>query len=273
MNRAPRLRAVQEWMSHVVAHPATANVAVRTKAATATFPAREVQAGQVVKPNDRMSPTDRLQVYNGGYLARLIDVMAEDYKAVRHLLGPRRFHEVCAGYVQHHPSRHPNLNRFGKRFPEWLAGRADLPRRTFAVELARLERCVSLAFDAPEFTPLDPQRFASVPEKDWARARLTLNPSVHLLAFRFPTNGFYQQFLDEREPKPPRPAATWLCVYRKDDRVWRMKLDRPMHAVLGALARGTGLGAALSRAKGSADVTGWFGSWTADGLFADVRFR
>ena len=68
---APNLRRLQRWMDLVMRHPATADVAVRTKAARALFPLERVLGGHIVVPNERLSVTDRLQVYNGGYLARL----------------------------------------------------------------------------------------------------------------------------------------------------------------------------------------------------------
>lgn len=268
----PRLRALQEWLSQVVQHPRAADAAIRAAAPRSIFPAAAVRAGQVVRPNDRMSPTDRLQVYSGAYLARLVEVMATDYPAVQHLVGERTFGELVAGYVQRHPSRHPNLNRFGREFPAFLRRRRRLRRAAFTAELARLELAVSRSFDAPEFTPLDPHAHAAVPESRWAGARLSLNPSVHLLALRWPTNDYYQAFRDERSPRPPRPGARWLVVYRKADRVWRMNLTRPMHAVLGALGEGAPLGAAVRRVGAEDEVMGWFGSWARDGLFADVRF-
>ncbi len=271
--RAPRLRALQEWMSVVVQHPRTADVAIRSAAAAAHFPPTAVEHGRIVKPNDRMTATDRLQVYNGGYLSRLQEVLETDYPALRHLLGDPAFRALVAAFVVGHPSRHPNLNRFGLPLPAFVARRRKLPHRAFAAEVATLERAVSTAFDAPEFRPLDLQELAAVPPSRWATARFTANPSVQVLTFRFPTNGWYQAFLDEQAPSPPAPAATALCVYRKDQKVWRMKLSPGMHSVLAALLAGRPLGEALGTADGEADVMATFQSWAHDGLFAAVRFR
>jgi hypothetical protein len=268
--RKPDLRRLQRWMSVVIQHPRHARAAIRSAEARALFPLGEVTRGAIVKPNDRMTPADRLHVYGGGYLTRLIEVLAADYPALQFLFGEDRFQELCAVYSLKHPSRHPNLNRFGKELPAFLA-RRRVPHRAFAVELARLELYLSLSFDADACAPFDLASLAGVPEARWAKARLQLNPSVHLLAFRHPVNGFYQQFKDGKKPKAPRPARTWLCVFRKDGRVWRMTLTKPMYSVLAALRDGEPLGKALARARGAEGVSGWFQGWAADGLFSGVK--
>jgi hypothetical protein len=271
MTTAPDLGRLQQWMALVMRHPATADVAVRARPARALFPLREVEAGRVVVANERMSVTDRLQVYNGGYLARLRDVLVSDYPALQHLLGEDRFHRLCAAYVDAHPSRHPNLNQLGKQLPAFVRRQRDLPRRAFAAELAQLELGISLAFDAPEFTAVAPARLQQVPPGDWPRARLTCNPSLQLYAFRHPVNAWFIAFKADRAPRPPRPRASHVAVFRKDWRVWRLDLEPAAFAVLASIRRGAPLGRALATARGEAAVGGWFRTWAADGLFTDVR--
>jgi len=270
---APRLRALQEWLSLVIQHEATAEVAVRSAPARAYFLPRAVRAGRPIKPNDRMSATDRLQVYNGGYLTRLIEVLASDYPALQYLLGDHGFHRLAARYTVAHPSRHANLIFFGRHLPAFVQRQRSLPQSAFATELATLEWALAEAFHAREFTPLQAARLQRIPPAQWAVARLQLNPSVRLQTCRFPVNGYYQAWLDDRAPAPPAAAATHLLVYRKDDRMWRARLDRAAFAVLQALAAGRPLGKALEAAGGNAAVGGWFQEWAADGLFVDVELR
>jgi len=269
----PRLRTLQEWMAYVMRHPATADVAVRGRPARARFPLRLVLAGGIVKPNDRMSVTDRLQVYNGGYLARLQEVLADDYPALRHLLGADRFRVLGAAYVDRHPSRHPNLNQFGKALPRFLARRRDVPHSAFAAELAALERMVSDAFDAPAFTPLDTTSLQAIAPAAWSRAQLVCNPSLRLGAFRYPVNAYYDDFKAERGPRAPRPRRSHVAVFRRDYQVFRADLAPPAFAVLSALASGVSLARALTRAAAAAEVSKWFQAWAADGLFTAVRLR
>lgn len=270
---APRLRDVQRWLAEVMRHRRTAAVAVRSPGAREIFPPRRVLAGHVVAPNDRMSVTARLQVYNDAYLARLLGVLASDYAGLQHLLGEERFRELGAAYVDRHPSRHPNLNRFGAHLPEFVARRRNLPQRPFAAGLARLELCIALAFDAPAFTPVDAARLAAVQPADWPHAKLACNPSLQLCTFRHPVNAWYVDFREGRAPRPPRPRRTHVAVFRREDRVWRADLAPAAHAVLAALAAGRPLATALDRARGDPAVGDWFRTWAADGLFTGVVVR
>jgi len=269
--KPPKLRAVQQWLTKVIMHPSTAEVAARAPAAQRLFPRRDVAAGNVVKPNARMTPFDRLQVYTGSYSARLVEVLGNDFGALKHLLGAETFDALMARYVVAHPSRHPNLNQFADHVPAFLQKQPRLPHRAFALELAQLELALEHAFDAPAFTPMAPARLQEVPPSQWDRAVLTLNPSVRLFTFRFPVNAYYQAWKEEKPIAPPRPGRTHLAVYRKDYNVWRSTLRKEAFAVLAAIAAGKALAPALRAAKGDADVGAWFKDWATDGLFAGVR--
>lgn len=273
---ASRLRRLQRWFAHVVEHPATADVAIRSRVADALIPRADVVAGRVLVPNPRLDAAGMLQVYNGAYLARLVEVLQGDFGAVQHVLGEHEFQHLVARYLGAHPSRHPNLNRLGRQLPAFVRRQRRLPHRAFVAELATLELACSIAFDAPEFTPLALATLADVPPERWGGARFTANPSVQLFSFRHPVDAFYQAWKEGKPGPVPAPESSWLAVFRKDDRVWRQRLPRGAHAVLRALLAGQPLAQALARAgRGGGDgrpVTEWFQSFAADGLFTAVDF-
>ncbi|MEZ5963885.1 MAG: DNA-binding domain-containing protein [Planctomycetota bacterium] len=267
----PGLADLQAWLSIVMRHPGLASDAVRARSARARFPLAAVLAGAIVKPNERMTVTDRLQVYNSGYLARLYDVLSEDYPVLRAHLGEDAFHRLCAAYVARHPSRHPNLNQLGKHLPVFVARQHDLPSVAFAAELATLERRISDAFDAPEFAPIGEERLRAVAPDAWARARLACNPSLRLEAFRYPVNAYYIARREGASPSRPRPRRSHVAIFRQGGHVYRRELEPTAFAVLAALASGETLGRALERAGAAELVGGWFQTWAGDGLFVDVR--
>ncbi len=273
MTKPASLRALQRWFALVTEHPATADVAIRSRAAAAIVPPRAVRAHEVVLGNARMSPTDQLQVYNGAYLARLIEVLQGDYGALQQALGEEDFRALLAKFLVAHPSRHPNLNQLGAPLPAFVARQRSLPQRAFLAELATLERAVAEAFDAPEFRSVTGEEMAAVPPEQWGKARLQLNPSVRLFAFRHPVDVFYQTWKEEKPVRMPALVPSWLCVYRKDDRVWRQRLAKPAHAVLSALAAGRPLGEAIERAAGAEQVGEWFQGFASDGLFTKIELR
>ncbi len=265
----PALGRLQRWMSLVVRHPADAAAAVREEAARALIPAGAVLAGDVVKPCATMAPLQRLDVYNGGYLSRLIEVLETDYGALKYALGDDEWQELAKAYVYAFPSHHPNLNQFGQHLPGFIATRAPAQRQPFLSDLARLLWAMVESFDAPEFAPLDVTTLQSLDQADWARVVLRPNPSLRLLAFAFPVDRYLQDFFDGKAPAAPAPAASFACVYRKDGRVWRTRLPEPIHRILGALAAGETFARALDAGGDHGeDVARWFQEWSADGVFA-----
>ena len=55
-------------------------------------PTNEVIA-EFIKPNDRLTSFDRLEIYNRQYWFRLLDCLHDDYPGLRALLGQRKFHD------------------------------------------------------------------------------------------------------------------------------------------------------------------------------------
>ncbi len=269
--RSLPLRRLQQWMSHVVQHPGTAADALAGRTARALVPAAAVEAGYVLVPNPRLSPAGMLDVYNGGYLMRLVEVLQSDFGAMHQVLGDDAFRRFAARYLEKHPSRHPNLNVLGGHVPAFTRTQRTLPHRAFLADLATLELSVSRAFDAPEFTPLAADAIAAVPQERWDRIRFTPNPSVQLLAFRYPADEFYQAWKNEKPVAVPKAKASWVLVNRQGDRVWRRRLSRSAFRVLQRLCAGEPLGHALSAAKPGEPVGDWFRDFSQDGVFTALR--
>jgi hypothetical protein len=263
------LRRLQRWFALCVEHPATADIAIASRAGSALVP-RALVDGRVIARNPRMDAAAMLQVYNGGYLERLIEVMQSDYGGVQHVLGERAFRALVARYLELHPSRHPNLNQLGLRFPAFVRAQRRLPHRAFVAELARLECAIQVAFDAPEFTPLAVAAIARVPAARHAAARFTANPSLQLFAFAHPVDEYFQAWKDEHPIAVPRARASWLAVYRRNDSVWRQRLARSEFRVLGALVRGRPIAAALALAKQNEPLAAWFEGFARDGFFTRI---
>lgn len=266
------LRRLQQWFGAVVEHSGTAAEAFADPAVRRLLP--RATPDRVLQPNPRMSSAAMLDVYNGGYLARLVEVLQGDYPALQHLLGEAAFRTLAAAYLQQHPSRHPNLNQLGNDLPGFVRARRRLPERVFAAELATLELAVTRAFDAAEFTPLSPEALQQVPAERWERTAFVPNPSLQLLTFRYPVDVFYQAWKEQGDAAPravPAQSTGHLLVHRREDRVWRQRLARGQFRVLQALATGEPLAEALAKAPAGAPVGEWFAQAANEGWFVRLR--
>ena len=89
------------------------------------------------------------------------------------------------------------------------------------------------------------QSLQTLRPEQWAGVVLRPNPSVRLLESRYPTNRFLQAFYDDEKPAVPEAEDSFLAIYRKDGRVWRVRLPAPVHRMLAALMAGEDFAVAL----------------------------
>jgi hypothetical protein len=267
------LRESQIWFAHAITTPESE-----------PRPERAGEAASRLTSGPRMTALERLEVYRRAYHARLVECLADDYPAVRHALGSEAFDALCRSYIAVHPSGGPSLNDFGRSMAAFCHSDdapSPFPTRAFAADLASLEWAVVEVIHSVTAKPVTLDGLRDVPLERWAEARLVPTPALRLLRFEYPTNAYFQAFLDRGDPSVPAPATSWVVVYRDGPKVWRMDLTRPMFAVLESLVAGRSLGASLEQAgsfgeddEGAAGqrVTGWFREWVASGLFARILF-
>ena len=77
-------------------------------------------AGDFIKPNDRLTSFERLEIYNRQYWFRLKDCFYEDYPGLRAILGDRRFERLACAYLERHPSQSFTLRNLGRQLVEFL---------------------------------------------------------------------------------------------------------------------------------------------------------
>jgi hypothetical protein len=265
-------------MQLVITHPRGVAAGAGTEEAKAEYDMAPGEIERLVAPSSSLSGLDRISIYAEMYVLRLHDVLREDYPVLLHALGERRFEALARDYIAAHPSRHPNLNQFGRHLAEFVASRDDR-HAGFLFELATLERAASEAFDAAREVALGRAELESLGAEQWAGLSLRLVPSARLLAFRHPVNRYYVDVKEGRKSRIPKPAPSYTLVYRKDWIVWRANLSREQHALLSELAGGAALGTALEAcsrrseldaAKLQQGLVTWFREWSAEGIFRSI---
>jgi len=254
------LRSLQRWFASVVQHPRGVRAGLRAHGS-------QPVAGSRVNAATAAQGAMRLQVYGEAYYARLVDVLAGDYPALRAFVGERRFAAWAKRYLVRRPSRHPNLNQLGARFPQHV--RTVERGSAIATALADLELAVTRAFDAPARTPLSAGALAAVPPARWRRLRFELDPSVQLLRVPAAAADRYVAWGTGEKPAS-RTGTVELLVVRTDDQVRRFELPPGAGRVLRRLRRGATFGEALAGLSATTPVGEWFARWRADGVFAGV---
>ena len=106
-------------------------------------------AAEFIKPNDRLTSFERLEIYNRQYWFRILDCFYDDYPGLRAVLGDRKFDRLAKAYLAKHPSRSFSLRNLGSRLVKFLAEEPEWasPNERLALDMARFEWAQVEAFD------------------------------------------------------------------------------------------------------------------------------
>ncbi len=262
-------------MQAVIEHPGTVEEAVESAPARAELDPARIE--RVILPSKTLTPVERVGVYQGMYLLRMIEALEGDYPAVAHFLGQAPFARLVERYVAAHPSTSYTFNRLGSRFPEFIRKSTGIRKKAFVADLARLELLVTEVFDAPESPAWPAEEIGRIPERAWPRAVLHPIAAFRLGAFGHPANAYLQSVKEGNHDHPGvSRRRSWTAVWRKSYEVWRLDLSEPAYEFLRALARGRPFGSAVAsaarRLKGNPGdrLFRWLRDWVAEGMFTGV---
>lgn len=283
------LESLQRWMQRVITHPEGIAAGINSAEARRQIDICSDDVESVICPSQALGSLQRLEIYGNAYYARLIECLAAEFPATRHLVGEEAFSGFVLEYLQQFPSTSYTLGDLGERFPQYLA-EARPPREgdqpdwaDFLIDLATLERTYSDVFDGPgeeEGRLLSSDRLREIPPEQWDQLRLVTAPSLRLVEFRFPVHEYASAVRAGTEPAIRPPAPTRLAINRRDYIVRRRTLEVLPFEILRRLAEGEKLGEAIAQsveAQGdsptdlAARLEEWFRTWTAAGYFVDVE--
>ena len=288
-----KLRALQRTMARAVMQPLSRSEHMQRTAPDGN-PMRSY-AARFIKPNDRLTSFERLEIYNRQYWFRVISSMIEDFPGLRAILGERRFEEMSKAYISNCPSRSFTLRNLGSRLEFWLRKHPKWAgtKQALALDIVRLEWADIEAFDGKAEPPLAPGDLSATPDTN---LRLKLQPYIQLLSLNYPVDDLLLEvrdaeedtdfasnaFQEKRKRKRVqavaklKPAPIFLAVHRLDDSVYFRRIEREEFAILKALRAGRPLGEAIELGlrktaipedERAASVQRWFQTWAALGWF------
>lgn len=220
-----------------------------------------------------LAAEDGLGIYRHAYRARLEECLADDFPALRALLGESAFADLAARVITRFPPREATLNRYGRMLLRCLRSEpAAPPHGRFAHDLARLEWALVEAIHAPLAPAWDVGGLARLSPRAVARLRLRPVPSLRVVASAWAVDDVYRRHLAGLPVPPPPRAAQAVAVLRRGDGLHRHVCSAEVGRLLARLARGLPLGDALARCRlPPAAVQGALADLTAAGCFAGVH--
>lgn len=202
-----------------------------------------------------LSPTQQLAVYQEQYTLRMASALRQNYPGLCAWRGPCSEHALVTA-LREDPPRSWTLERVGLGLPEWLARHGAAPAE---VELAQVDRAVTLGFSAADTRPLDPGALG--PDTP-----LALGPHVSLLRLTHSVHRWRAQALSGQPPDPLEPGAFSVVVYRHEDRMKHLEVHPTALLLLEALdgrALLQALPEALARGADAAELGAHVGAWLA----------
>ena len=284
-----KLLSLQRRMARSVMTPLTRSERMRSVAPDGR--SMRPVASQIIKPNDRLTSFERLEIYNRQYWFRVLSAFAEDFPGLRAVLGGRRFDAMAKAYLTDCPSQSFTLRNLGSRLVGWLQKHPAWAgsRQNLAVDMARLEWADIEAFDGKSEPPLKPEDLAGV---NPVKLHLWLQPYISLLALRYPlddlllevrkdpgdldvaSNTFSERPKRRRVTQVARlkPSPIFLVVHRLDEDVYFRRIDGEEFSILSALRAGKTLNDAIESALRRTSIAAkdravyvekWFHTWSA----------
>jgi hypothetical protein len=180
-------------------------------------------AEEIIRPNSRLAPAERLEIYNRQYWWRLWSILEKDFPRVVKTLGVRNFRKVATAYLTEFPAGF-ELSELGADFPLFLTQlelrfpKIPAPKRVLARQLAEMERALTVAVGKIGFPPAE---------------RGLLQPYVGLLRASYriqdvrPTGRF----------RMPAWEMTHLAVHRFENRVYFKEITARQYALLSMIRR------------------------------------
>jgi hypothetical protein len=252
-------------------------------------------AGEFIKPNDRLTSFERIEIYNRQYWFRLIDSFYDDFPGLRAVLGRLKFNRLTKAYLTAHPSRSFSMRNLGSSLYQFIQKHPELvaPRFDLAYDMARFEWAQVVAFDGPAKPPVTVDDLLG---KNPAKLRLAIQPFITILQLKYPLDDYVIRLKKNRSrgdasnameeklkgsARPtrrvpiPRARETFVVVHRLDNSIYYKTIDARAYRLLSALAKGVTLGKAIGAAFASKPdpdlIRQWFKTWTEMGWFCKPR--
>jgi hypothetical protein len=232
-------------------------------------------AQQLATGNVRMTPVDQLDVYRQQFFLRHIGSLREDFPTVEHLLGAKKFDELCSAYLKELPPRSFALRDASDRFAEFLETTAPYRDDALLADCAKIEWAFIEAFDAADAPPLDASTIAAIDEDAWDRAKILFHPSLRFSMLQYPAHTFRTAVRSGEKPSRPERKPTCVATFRSADALRYLEVEPAAFALLRALSEGKALGEAGEVAEKIDASVGekigdWFQMWSANGWISRV---
>src|SRR5215467_107 len=289
------LEQLQREVFGVIRQPLTEDE--RMRARTLEGQSTQEIAERIIKPNDRLTSAERLEIYNRVYWFRILSALAEDFPGLRAVIGEEKFDKLLVAYLTERPSESFTLRNLGARLEKWLIAnpRYIANAQRLALDMVRLEWADIECFDAAEYRRLSEDDLKALGEDPV----FSFQPYLILLDLAYPVDDLLLKVRHDEKPEHandvasnivtmeparrrrkrltlPKMKKVYLAVHRQENEVYFKRLEPEAFALLRALQQGKRLSEAIEASVAwtqqrveyiTGQLHGWFANWASLGWF------
>ncbi|HYK34564.1 putative DNA-binding domain-containing protein [Alloacidobacterium sp.] len=286
------LQEIQRRVAAAIMHPLTRQETMPHRRKDGTSNNSEAEA--LIKPNDRLTSFERLEIYNRQYWFRLYSCFEEDFPGLMAVIGRKKFDALMRTYLTDFPSRSFTLRNLGSQLENWLLTHREYvePRAELALDMVRIEWAHIEAFDSADDPLIDADDLAEIHDGSILR----LQPYLRVLKLHYSVDDLIIDIRSEsgssdsssnnasiaRKRKRARhvaemePEEIYLAVHRHENSVFYKRLSREDYLLLSALMAGEPIGmaidtalagSAMPEAEHAAFLQAAFQAWSSLGWF------
>lgn len=258
------LLEIQRRVAAAIMHPLTQQETMPRKRRDGA--SNKSEADAIIKPNDRLSSFERLEIYNRQYWFRLYSSFEEDFPGLMAVIGRKKFDALTRAYLTDFPSRSFSLRNLGSQLENWLLAHREYiePRADLAMDMVRLEWAHIEAFDSAAEPLIDADDLAEIHDG----SQLHLQPYLRVLQLKYPVDDLIIDIRSEsgssdassnnasiarkrrraRHVAALEPEDIYLALHRLENSVYYKRLNREDYRLLSALIAGAPIGRAIDLA-------------------------
>jgi hypothetical protein len=194
-------------------------------------------------------PAGRLAIYRNNTFISLTEALMTAFPVVVRLVDERFFRFLANTYIKASPPREPRLAAYGATFAKFVAGFGPCRHLAYLPDLARLEWAINEAVTQAVVKPVSRATLASVDPDLLTLCTLDLQPSLRLVASRWPLLDIWRANQGEMvQPIELVREPTRVLVRRRGEGVALDTHPRGRFRFLRETAGGATIGDALSAA-------------------------
>lgn len=215
---------------------------------------------------------ERFDTYRNNAWQFFATALEQTYPVLQRRVGREFFRQLAREYRAAYPSKSGDLHWVGADLAGWIESRMAGSGYEWLADLARLEWAVAEASVAAVSPAASLGDLAQFDATALTELRLTLQPSVRLVASAYPVWSVWQaNQRDDAEPIDLDQGGEHCVIACIDDRPVVYRIDAVDFRVVEQLARGETLGAALDAAGTDSAALGRVLGWAfAENLVAGV---